>query len=130
MAKATVEIKLNCKKYTLMMADRLAQLTAAEAKNEARRQVAHPSAEHPYSKGDLRNSILVARKGFADYVVEAGGVDTPYAAAQEWGRPDLPKYSFKPYMRPGAKHAESVEQMNKNIKRAEEAAANLTRVMG
>lgn len=125
MAKIKVQINLNMKKYGLTFADRMAQLAAAEVVTKAREYVAHPSSQHPYSQGDLRNSIKQIREGFAKYLPYA---ETEYARAQEWGRPDLPNYTFTPYMRPAAAWAKQAAQMQKYITRAEEAALRIAAV--
>ncbi len=70
----------------------MVMLTGAEIRNEARKLVRLDTTQ-------LRNSIRFDMFGNDRGEVSA---NTPYAAAQEWGRPDLPRYGFTPYMRPSA----------------------------
>lgn len=49
--------------------------------------------------GSLRASIEGVRVGRLQYVI---GSSKAYAASQEFGRPDLHGYHFRPYLRPAA----------------------------
>lgn len=95
-------------RFVDVFADKLGQSVAITARNEARRNAR-------VDTGNLRNSIRADKTGESEREVSA---NTEYAAAQEWGRPDLPNYGFTPYMRPGAKEA-----VNQIPKLAREAAA-------
>lgn len=117
MSKIETKININLKKYGLAFADRLAQLAAAEAKNKAQEIVAKESTA-------LVSSIKIIREHAAGYMVYS---ETEYAAAQEWGLPDVPNYTFTPYMRPAASWAEQPAQMQKYITRAEEAALRIAK---
>ena len=46
--------------------------------------------------GRLKNSIDVIKKPLTRYI----GSSVQYAAAQEYGRPDLKSYGYTPYLRP------------------------------
>ena len=50
--------------------------------------------------GRLKNSINILKRGrFARSI----GTSVEYAAAQEFGRPDMPRYGYTPYLRPAAR---------------------------
>jgi len=119
-ANIKVQINLNMKKYGLTFADRMAQLAAAEVVTKARQYVAKDTKA-------LVTSIQIepTLSSFAHYTPIA---ETEYARAQEWGRPDLKNYTYTPYMRPAAKWAGQSAQMQKYIKRAEEAALRIAKV--
>ena len=110
MATAGVEFKLDLSKYTNIMTDKIAQGVVVTIRNKAKKNVR-------VDKGDLRNSIQSIKIANGMYEVFA---QAPYAAAQEWGRPDLPKYGFTPYMRPAVK--DSLSGLNEIVKKAEIAA--------
>ena len=50
--------------------------------------------------GFLKNSINHYKKGRLEYAIGSG---KEYAAAQEFGRPDMKGYSYRPYLRPAAR---------------------------
>lgn len=126
MAKAgKVEIFIDLSVYNSVLSDVFAQRVAAGVTIEAKKLVAHPSPQHPYSVGNLRNQIRTVPVGFGSYVSE---VEETYALAQEYGRPDLPRYSFKPYMRPGADEATTQKNLDKYLKEAQEGALNRSKV--
>lgn len=108
-AEVVVDINLDLKKYGAVIADKVAQLVNADVKNKARGKVRVRS-------GRLRNSIRVDKLGAGNYITLA---ETPYALAQEYGRPDLPNYGFTPYMRPAAHEAGQEGNINKAVKQAE-----------
>jgi len=61
--------------------------------------------------GRLRNSIDTIRQPLIRYI----GSSVVYAAAQEFGRPDLPHYGYTPYLRPAArKNKPKILQMVKH----------------
>lgn len=90
-----VEIFFDLRKFPIALVGRVAQLAAAEINKRARSKVR-------VDKGDLRSSIRTEKEG-DNFTVSA---NTEYAAAQEFGRPDLPRYGFTPYMRPALKETE------------------------
>lgn len=112
MARAKVEIFLDLAKYSEVMADKLAQRVNVEVRNQARGNVA-------VDTGKLRNTILTEKLGPGRYQTFA---ETPYALAQEFGRPDLPRYTFTPYMRPAAQEATESGKLKQFVTEAEEAA--------
>ena len=92
MAKAEVKIFLNLEKYTDVLADTVAQRVNTEVAVQAKKNVRVDSH-------DLQNSIRTDKIGDQHYETSA---NTPYALAQEFGRPDLEQYGYTPYMRPAA----------------------------
>jgi phage gpG-like protein len=98
-------------RYTRELADRVGWLTGITARKAARRNVR-------VDTGTLRNSIQLDKVAEDRHEVSA---NTEYAAAQEWGRPDLPNYGFTPYMRPAAK--EAVDEIRTNAEEAARMAA-------
>lgn len=115
MARATVEIFIDLSKYGEVLADRMAQGINTRVARFARQKVA-------VDTGQLRNSIKTDSSGFGQYETFA---ETPYALAQEYGRPDLPAYTFTPYMRPAAIQASQDAVVNEVLKEAEDAARRL-----
>ena len=120
--KAGVDIKIDTAKFVRVLADTLAQGVATNIRILAKKFVAVDSR-------DLQNSIRVEGLGMNQYEVLAGGVlgvkndkMVAYALAQEFGRPDLDKYTFTPYMRPAAQQAIQAEEINKVLKSAVDAA--------
>lgn len=91
--KAGVVYTYRLPKYLRSMVGRVLQLTAAEVRNKARGTVRVDTSR-------LRNSIRVDNVGGEREV----SANTPYALAQEFGRPDLPRYGYTPYMGPAAKY--------------------------
>jgi len=53
--------------------------------------------------GALKNSINYWKPGRLQYAI---GSDKTYAAAQEFGRPDMNHYAYRPYLRPAAEITE------------------------
>lgn len=87
----------------------------------------------PVDTGDLRKSITIATKnstegGTSDLETTGSeysgkvGSNMEYAAAVEYGRPDMPKYPMQPYLRPAALavkaklRGEFTEELNKAIR--------------
>ena len=87
-----VKMKMDMVKYTREFSRLIVQAVGTEIRNEARDTVRLDTTE-------LRNSIRFDLFGRDRGEVSA---NTPWAAAQEWGRPDLANYGFTPYMRPSA----------------------------
>jgi len=106
------EIYIDLPEYAIHLADKVAQLANVEVRNLAKQKVRRRSKR-------LLNAIRTEKIGYASYQTVA---ETPYAAAQEYGRPDLPRYGFTPYMRPSAQEAGTPEKIQKYLKQAEEAA--------
>lgn len=133
MAKAgKVEIFIYLSVYNSVLSDVFAQRVAAGVTIEAKKLVAHPSPQHPYSVGNLRNQIRTVPVGFGSYVSE---VEETYALAQEYGLTEEQKrkigiknYSFKPYMRPGADEATTQKNLDKYLKEAQEGALNRSKI--
>lgn len=90
---ANVEILLNLADYGRDLSDNIAQRVGADVVRRAKRLVAVGETKK------LRNSIRLDRVSFAFYEVIS---DLPYTLAQEYGRPDLEKYTFTPFLRPAA----------------------------
>jgi len=62
--------------------------------------------------GLLKASINTIKQPRTRYI----GTNKEYAAAQEFGRPDLAHYGYTPYLRPAArKNRRRIEQMFKKI---------------
>jgi hypothetical protein len=118
MAKGGVEIYLDFERYGNEVAAVLAQRVSAEISRRAKRYVRRLT-------GELRNSIKVIGVNKFTFLVIA---ETPYAAAQEWGRPDLAKYGFTPYMTPAAEEVSQEAVMRQLLHEAEVGAALKARV--
>lgn len=101
--------------FTRELADRIGWYTGVEARKAARDNVR-------VDTGTLRNSIQLDKVSANRHEVNA---NTEYAAAQEWGRPDLPNYGFTPYMRPAAK--EAVDAIEENVRKAAQDAGRRAR---
>jgi hypothetical protein len=112
-----VEIFLDISEYTTVYADKFAQAINADVKNFARAKVAVKTSR-------LRNSIRIDKLGPASYQTVA---QTPYAAAQEYGRPDLATYTFTPYMRPAAIKAGAKSNLDKRAIQASDAAERIAK---
>jgi hypothetical protein len=100
----------------------IAQKVAAKIFRKARElvRVSTPlTAPYKEQHGELRNSIKNIGINRSHFIVVA---ETPYAAAQEWGRPDLPRYGYTPYMTPAAEEAASNESLSQIC---DEAMGNL-----
>ena len=111
MGKGKVEIFIDLSQYTDVLSDTMINLIASDVRKFARKNTA-------VDTGRLRNSIRL-EKMRGEYRVLS---ETPYSLAQEYGRPDLPKYTFTPYMRPAAREAGSDSNILKRVKNAETAA--------
>lgn len=118
-------MKLDMVKYTREFTRLTIQLTGTAIRNKAREivRVGHDPTTGQ-ATGDLRNSIrfdLLSR--------ERGEVSAnqPYAAAQEWGRPDLARYGFTPYMRPATTEVIN-NQFTRIVGEADATAQRLARV--
>lgn len=99
------------RRFTVELAEATAQFAGVECRKEARKNVR-------VDTGDLRNSIRFEQVERGIYEVSA---NTEYAAAQEYGRPDLPRYGYTPYLRPAAKT--TVDRLPELAKRAADVAA-------
>jgi hypothetical protein len=117
MATAKVEIKLNLTKYTAVLADYIIHAVAVDIRNRAKRTVRKDT-------GDLRNSVQTEKTAFGYETFS----DAPHAAAQEWGRPDLPTYGFTSWARPSAQAASTGAGFNENVQKASVVAANAAKV--
>jgi hypothetical protein len=102
---AGVEIFIDLPKYVDVLSDNLAQRVSSNVRTRAKRFVAVRSRR-------LQNSIRVDKLAPNLYVAIA---ETPYALAQEFGRPDLPVYTFTPYMRPAARKTADIGNLRKLI---------------
>ena len=93
--KKNIDLSTFVKVITAEVVDEAAKF----AKRDAVRFVANPdNPRFEFSKGDLRDSIRVEKMGGLVKLIS----DTPYSLAQEYGRPDLPRYRFTPFFRPAA----------------------------
>ena len=92
MAKAEVKINLDLSKYVDVYSNVLRLAVGNQIVNVAKNKVRTDS-------GNLKNSIRTEISRGKLVVFS----QTEYAAAQEFGRPDLPNYGFTPYMRPAAR---------------------------
>lgn len=102
-------------RFVNVFADRIGQRVAVEVRKRARAIVRVDTRE-------LRNSIRVENLGNGVREVSS---NTDYAAAQEYGRPDLPRYGFTPYMRPAAKEVN--DDIGAYIEQEARRAANVAR---
>jgi hypothetical protein len=105
------DVRFDFKGFADAFADEVGAFTAVTVRKAARETVR-------VKNGDLRNSIRAEKVGEGEREVSA---NTEYAAAQEYGRPDLPNYGFTPYMRPAAK--EGIDRLAENARKAREVAA-------
>lgn len=135
MAEET-KIYIDLKIFSEELADKVAQGLNTRVRIFAKQNVAVDS-------GDLRDSIRTSGTG-GRYQTIAGGVmgtDRPskyrknkkarmiaYALAQEFGRPDLPRYTFTPYMRPAAMQASEPGVVNEVLREATDAALRKSKV--
>jgi len=99
-------------RYVDILEDRTVWITANEIRKLAKEKVRK-------DKRNLENSIIATDLGDGMEV----SANTEYAAAQEWGRPDLPQYGFTPYMRPAVK--EAAAKIPEFARRAAEIAARM-----
>ena len=72
--------------------------------------------------GKLRTTIRRERKKLGEYIVYTDKGDAVYNFAQEYGRPDLGKYKYTPYMRPAAFQAGQPGNLAKHAIEASEEA--------
>ena len=93
-------------------------LLSADVNNFARRNVR-------VDTGRLRNSIRTDIISRDERQVSA---ETPYAAAQEFGRPDIPNYGFTPYARPAAREATTDQNLRRRADEAVRFARQRNRV--
>lgn len=106
MATAGIEIFVKIDDLIPEMAGNVAQALSAQVTRRARQKVAvsteitRPGGPH----GVLRNTIQTIGVSRTEFITVA---ETEYAAAQEWGRPDLNNYTYTPYMGPAAEEVSS-----------------------
>jgi hypothetical protein len=112
MARGSVEIFIDLSKYGNELAAAMAQRVCSEIVIAAQELVRVRTR-------DLQNSIKTI--GVTRYHFMAVA-ETPYAAAQEWGRPDLPKYGFTPYMTPAAQEVSQPGNIQKLTNESVESA--------
>lgn len=103
-----VEIKLDCEQFGQEVGRQTVALIAADISREAKKLVRVKTRR-------LQNSIRIDAPNRDTRIVLS---DTPYSAAQEYGRPDLPNYGFDPYMRPGAQKAAEPGNVKKRTAQA------------
>lgn len=113
-----VELKLDISGFFEDVGRQMVALLAADVRTEARRRVRVDSSR-------LRNSIRIDILSSDEREVIA---ETPYAAAQEFGRPDLPNYGFTPYMRPAAAEATTDQNLRDRAAQAVRTARQRNRV--
>jgi hypothetical protein len=109
------DVRFDFGKFARVFGDSILQLTGVTVRKVARDTVRVDTSA-------LRNSILLDKVGADAIEVSA---NTEYAAAQEYGRPDLPNYGFTPYMRPGAQAG--VDELEENARKAANIAARAAR---
>lgn len=110
-------MKIDMVRYTRELTRLTIQLTGAAIRNKAREIVRTDTHE---LQNSIRFDLLSRERGEVS-------ANTPWAAAQEWGRPDLPRYGFTPYMRPAA--AEVINnQFTRIVGEADATAQRLARV--
>ena len=124
----TVDIYMDMSVYLETLSDKFAQGINTRVRRFAKEFVAHPSAEHPYSTGHLRDNIMTDSSGIGEYETYVDLASVPYAAAQEWGRPDLPNYTFTPYMRPAAEKASTKGVQSEVFEEAKDAAERAAKI--
>lgn len=112
MARGSVEIFIDLSKYGNEIAAAMAQRVCSEIVIKAKKLVRVKTRE-------LQNSIK--NIGVTRYHFMAVA-ETPYAAAQEWGRPDLKKYGFTPYMTPAAEEVSNPGNIQKLADESVESA--------
>lgn len=102
-------------RFTREFEDRIGWYTAVTARKIARQTVR-------VDTGTLRNSIQIDKVSAERHEVNA---NTEYAAAQEYGRPDLPNYGYTPFMRPAAE--EAIQDLPDNARKAADDAVRRAR---
>lgn len=109
------DVRFDFGKFAQKFAESVGQLTGVTIRKFARETVRVYTSR-------LRNLILLEKFGPGEFEVSA---NTEYAAAQEYGRPDLPNYGFTPYMRPAAKAG--IEKLDENVRKARSIAERAAR---
>jgi len=112
---STSDTRFDFRGYAVEFADRIGWLTGITVRKAAKSFVRVDTSA-------LRNSIRLDRVSETENVVSA---NTEYAAAQEYGRPDLPNYGYTPYFRPAAK--EGKDKLEENVKKAARLAERAAR---
>jgi len=137
--KPNVKIYLDLVKYNDVLTDKFAMILNTRVRKFAKAIVASPWNQNAgYASGDLADSIRTEGLGKRNYQTVAGGVmgtNRPgpmrktkkarmiaYALAQEYGRPDMAKYTFRPYMRPAAEQAVESGTLSEVLAEATDAA--------
>ncbi len=115
----TVEQFVDLERYGKLFPDLLGQSTSAGIQNTIKKR------NKPRLTGDLMSNIRFERIDFSNYRILS---DLPYSAAQEFGRPDLAKYTFTPYMRPGALNGTTRNKMVEYVSSANEGALNRSKL--
>lgn len=113
-----VKYFINLPLYFEVLADKAAQVTAANVVIEARKRVRKDSRA-------LHNSLRTDKISPSNYEASAGGGSIKYALAQEYGLAPfgLPQYGYTPYMRPAAFIAAGDEKMQEAATAGADAAA-------
>lgn len=139
MEKSGVKMYIDLVKYNDVLTDKFAQVLNTRVRRFAKAIVASPWNQNAgYASGDLADSIRTESLGKRSYQTVAGGVMgttrpgpkrktkkarmIAYALAQEFGRPDMDKYTFRPYMRPAAQQAVEPGVLSEVLAEAEDAA--------
>jgi hypothetical protein len=110
--KGGVSVSIDFNTFGSDLSGLIAQKVAAKIFRIARSRVRVKTRE-------LQNSIKNIGITRQHFIVVS---ETPYAAAQEWGRTDIPKYGYTPYMTPAAEEAASNESLSQIC---DEAMGNL-----
>jgi hypothetical protein len=120
----SLEIFIDTSKYSQKMAEVLTARLAIDIWSRAQNIVA-------VDTGNLRASGRVAQ---IDATTWETYFATAYAAAQEYGRPDIKKkkgkggYNFTPYLRPATRQVASSGTFNAHVKAAEKIARSMSSV--
>jgi len=109
------DVRFDFAKFTREFADRIGWYTGVTVRAFARATVRVDTST-------LRNSIQLDQVSEGVNEVSA---NTEYAAAQEYGRPDMPNYGFTPYMRPAAE--EGQRKLKENADKAAQDAQRIAR---
>jgi len=142
--KPNVKIYIDLVKYNDVLTDTFARLLNTRVRKFAKAIVASPWNQNAgWASGDLADSIRTEGMGKRNYQTVAGGVMgterispmhkeygikrkkarmIAYALAQEYGRPDMAKYTFRPYMRPAAEQAVEPGTLSEVLAEATDAA--------
>lgn len=111
----TSDVSFDFAEFARSFGNAIGHLTGVTVRKEAKATVRKKSH-------DLETSILLERVG--DGAIEVSA-NTEYAAAQEYGRPDLPNYGYTPYMRPAA--TKGVNELAENARKAAQLAERAAR---